>query len=168
MSVWKENHMIIYLDNCNFTWNLKLKSCFFNKKYQMWHFSQLHTYCIQPFSIFISYLFQKYTKFGKKDLKKLTPDMCNFQYCWLQLWQKSYCYCYCYNFFDQQNKWEKVCIQLLLQARDSGLLEEIQCQKKTEGGYPYNYAGLKELFKYENIIFITFLLLIHYKRVIIK
>ena len=54
---------------------------------------------------------------------------------------------YCYNFFDQQNKWEKVWLQLLLQTRDSGLLEEIQCQKKTEGGNPYNYAGLKKLFK---------------------
>ena len=155
--------MKIYLDNCNFTWLF-----FHQKSWNIRHFSQLHTYCIQPFSILISCLFQKYKKFCKKDFKKLTPDMCNFQYCWLQLWQKSYCYCYCYNFFDQQNKWEKVCIQLLLQARDSGLLEEIQCQKKTEGGNPYNYAGLKELFKYENIIFITFLLLINYKRVIIK
>ena len=33
------------------------------------------------------------------------------------------------------------------QARDGGLLEEVQCKTKTEGGYPDHDVSLKELFK---------------------
>ena len=42
---------------------------------------------------------------------------------------------------------QELILTFLLQTRNCGLLEEVQCKKKTEGCNPYNYAGVKELFK---------------------